>query len=108
MSSWYIFSSLGFYPVNPAQGVYSFGSPLFDKATIHLENGKEFRIQTINNSKENKYIQSIQLNGNEIHRNSILHSKIMKGGDLTFQMGKTPNKNLITDKDQLFLSSKSL
>jgi predicted alpha-1,2-mannosidase len=106
MSSWYIFSSLGFYPVNPAQGVYSFGSPLFDKATIHLENGKEFRIQTINNSKENKYIQSIQLNGNKIHRNSILHSEIMEGGDLTFQMGKSPNKNLITDKDQLFLSSK--
>jgi len=106
MSSWYIFSSLGFYPVNPAQGVYSFGSPIFDKATIHLENGKEFRIQTINNSKENKYIQSIQLNGNEIHRNSILHSEIMEGGDLIFQMGKIPNKNLIIDEDHLFLSSK--
>lgn len=106
MSSWYIFSSLGFYPVNPAQGVYSFGSPIFDKATIHLESGKEFIIEAINNSKENKYIQSIQLNGNEIHRNSILHSEIMEGGDLIFYMGNTPNKDFKIDKEQKFLSSK--
>lgn len=106
MSSWYIFSSLGFYPVNPAQGVYSFGSPIFDKATIHLENGKEFRVKTINNSKENKYIQSILLNGKEIHRNSILHSEIMDGGDLVFYMNDSPNKNFKIDKNQIYLSSK--
>lgn len=63
MSSWYIFSSLGFYPVNPAQGIYSFGSPLFDTATINLENNKIFIIKTRNNSNENIYIQSIELNG---------------------------------------------
>ena len=59
MSSRYIFSSFEFYPVNRAQGAYSFGSHIFDKAVIHLENGKEFRIQTINNANENRYIQSI-------------------------------------------------
>ena len=106
MSSWYIFSALGFYPVNPAQGVYSFGSPIFNKAIIHLENGKEFRIKTINNSKENKYIQSIQLNGNEIQRTSLLHSEIMIGGDLVFVMGKKPNKKFKIDRNQKFLSSK--
>jgi putative alpha-1,2-mannosidase len=62
ISSWYIFSSLGFYPVNPAQGVYAFGSPLFDEAIINLENGKKFVIKTINNSDDNTYIQSIKLN----------------------------------------------
>ncbi len=106
MSSWYIFSALGFYPVNPAQGVYSFGSPIFDKTIIHLENGKQFRIKTINNSKENKYIQSIHLNGNEIHRTYILHSEIMFGGDLVFVMGKHPNISFKMDDNQNYLSSR--
>ncbi len=106
MSSWYIFSALGFYPVNPAQGIYSFGSPIFDKAVIHLENGKEFRIKTINNAKENKYSQSIQLNGNDIHRTYLLHSELMAGGDLVFYMDKNPNKNYNKEGDKNFLSSK--
>jgi predicted alpha-1,2-mannosidase len=92
MSSWYVFSSLGFYPVNPAQGIYSFGSPLFESATINLENGKQFVVKTINNSDENKYIQSIELNGNKIERNYITHKEIAVGGKLIFTMGKFPNK----------------
>ncbi|PIA80241.1 alpha-mannosidase [Gaetbulibacter sp. 4G1] len=92
MSSWYIYSSLGFYPVNPAEGLYSFGSPMFDKATINLENGKRFKIETINNSKENKYIQSITLNGNKISRNHISHKEIMDGGTIIFTMGDSPKK----------------
>ena len=103
MSSWYIFSSLGFYPVNPAQGVYSFGSPIFDKATIKLENGKKFVIETINNNNENKYIQSIELNGNSITQNYILHKDLLAGGNLIFTMGKQPNKNV---KNAMALSSK--
>lgn len=95
MSSWYIFSALGFYPVNPAQGVYSFGSPIFDIATINLENGKTFRVETVNNSKENKYIQSVSLKGNDIHRTYLLHSEIMNGGELIFNMGEKPNKNIL-------------
>ena len=103
MSSWYIFSSLGFYPVNPSQGVYSFGSPLFDKATINLENGKKFVIQAINNNYENKFIQSVELNGKTIAQNYILHKDILEGGNLIFTMGKQPNKNV---KNTMALSSK--
>jgi len=94
MSSWYIFSSLGFYPVNPAEGLYQFSSPIFDKVTINLENGKQFKIETINNSKANKYIQSITLNGNEINRNYIEHKEIINGGTLTFTMSDSLNNSL--------------
>lgn len=92
MSSWYIFSSLGFYPVNPAQGIYAIGSPLFDEAVIHLENKKTFTIETINNSKENKYIQNIELNGEKINRYYITHKEIMQGGKIIFTMGSEPNR----------------
>ena len=94
MSSWYIFSSLGFYPVNPAQGIYSFGSPLFENATIHLENGSTFEVVAKNNSNYNKYIQSIELNGVLIERSYITHKEIMQGGKLIFTMGETPNKKV--------------
>ena len=93
MSSWYVFSALGFYPVNPAQGVYAFGSPIVDTATITLENGKTFTVNTINNNSENKYIQSTSLNGVLIERNYITHKEIMEGGKLEFIMGSTPHKN---------------
>ncbi|WP_418603165.1 GH92 family glycosyl hydrolase [Hwangdonia sp.] len=93
MSSWYIFSSLGFYPVNPAEGLYQFGSPLFEEATINLENGKQFKIETINNTETNKYVESITLNGKEINRNYITHKEIINGGTLVFKMNKTPNKH---------------
>ena len=93
MSSWYIFSSLGFYPVNPAQGIYSFGAPLHDKATIHLENGHSFTVSAENNSDTNKYIQSITLNGKKINQSYISHKTIMQGGELVFVMGDTPNKD---------------
>ena len=101
MSSWYIFSSLGFYPVNPAQGIYSFGSPIFDTATINLENNKIFVIKAKNNSNKNIYIQSIKLNGKKIDRNYIAHKEITQGGTLIFTMGKSPKKN----KNYMALSS---
>lgn len=103
MSSWYVFSSLGFYPVNPAQGVYAFGSPIIDAATLNLENGKIFTVEAINNSSDNMYIQTIELNGKIIERNYIEHSEIMDGGTLIFTMGKLPNKNV---KNAMALSSK--
>lgn len=93
MSSWYVLSSLGFYPVNPAQSIYSFGSPMFDAATINLENNKTFVIQTKNNSNTNIYIQSIALNGKKINRNYITHEEIMQGGTLIFTMGDAPKDN---------------
>ena len=102
MSSWYILSALGIYPVNPAQGIYSFGSPLYDGATIFLENGREFVIEVKNNSDKNKYIESISLNGEKIERSYITHKEIMDGGSIIFTMGDQPNKSL---KDTMALSS---
>jgi predicted alpha-1,2-mannosidase len=91
MSAWYIFSSLGFYPVFPANGAYVLGSPLFDKATINLQDGKHFTVEAINNSKDNIYIQHIELNGKNYDKSYILHSDIMSGGVLKIFMGNKPN-----------------
>jgi putative alpha-1,2-mannosidase len=82
---------MGMYPVNPANGVYVFGSPLFDKTTINVGKGKTFTIQTVNNSKDNIYIQSVTLNGKPYGKSFIRHEDLMKGGVLKFVMGKTPN-----------------
>ena len=94
MSSWYIFSAMGFYPVNPMGGVYVFGTPIFDKVTIPLENGRSFVIEANNLSSENKYIRSITLNGESIERTWISHHEIMAGGRLVFEMSYEPNKDL--------------
>jgi predicted alpha-1,2-mannosidase len=102
MSSWYVFSALGFYPVNPAQGIYAFGSPIIDAATLNLENGKKFTVKTKNNNPNNKYIQTIELNGTIIERNYIKHSEIINGGTLIFTMGNLPNKKV---KNVMALSS---
>ena len=92
MSAWYIFSALGFYPVNPASGTYILGSPVFPKATIALENGKTFVIRAINVSERNFYIQSVSLNGKPNIKTFIRHDDIMNGGELVFNMGPLPNK----------------
>lgn len=93
MSAWYVMSSMGFYPVNPSNGAYVFGSPLFDEACIHLPKGKKFTILANNNSEKNIYIQSVQLNGLDYTKSFITHKDILKGGTLRFEMGNTPNKN---------------
>ncbi|NTS41831.1 glycoside hydrolase family 92 protein [Flavisolibacter sp. BT320] len=94
MSAWYLFSALGFYPVAPASGEYSIGSPLVKSATIKLENGKLFSIEAKNQSKENVYVQAVTLNGLALKKPVLLHSELMKGGRLVFQMGAEPNKAL--------------
>jgi predicted alpha-1,2-mannosidase len=91
MSSWYIFSSMGFYPENPANGVYVLGSPLFDKATLQTGSGKEFTVEAIDNSAENIYIQSAELNGKPYLKSYILHQDILAGGILKIVMGNAPN-----------------
>jgi putative alpha-1,2-mannosidase len=91
MSAWYIFSSLGFYPVFPASETYVIGSPLFDKASINLDNGKKFTVEAINNSPANIYIQSLLLNGKRYNKTYILHRDIMNGGLLKIIMGSKPN-----------------
>ncbi len=90
MSSWYILSSLGFYPVNPASAQYMIGSPFFDKATIHYED-KDFEIIANNNSKENMYIQSAALNGEELDIPVLTHEQIVNGGKIEFEMGAEPS-----------------
>ncbi|MDX1701842.1 MAG: glycoside hydrolase family 92 protein, partial [Melioribacteraceae bacterium] len=90
MSAWYIFSAIGFYPVFPASQEYVIGSPLIDKATIELPNGKSFKVTAINNSSENIYVQKIELDGKEHKSNSISHGDILNGGELTFYMGSKP------------------
>ncbi len=93
MSSWYIFSALGFYPVKPSGGEYVIGSPLFDQAVIQLPGGKQFTILAENNSPENVYIRSVTLNGKPYDNVCINHGDIMKGGELKFTMGKQPNQS---------------
>ncbi|RAJ08478.1 putative alpha-1,2-mannosidase [Chitinophaga skermanii] len=91
MSSWYIMSSLGFYPVNPANGVYVIGSPLFDKASFKVQTGKTFVVETVNNSKENIYVQKIEWNGKPYTKSYIRHADILKGGTVKIYMGNKPN-----------------
>lgn len=98
MSAWYIFSALGFYPVNPVNGVFVFGSPLADDVSIRLHNGKQFRIKAINNSAKNSYIQAVELDGKPYSKSYITYRDIMKGGTLTYQMGNKPNKTFGADK----------
>ena len=92
MSAWYIFSSIGFYPVFPANGDYILGSPLFDKVTIDLSPGRQFILEAVNNGPENIYIQSVEWNGKKIDQSWMAHRDLMKGGRLRLMMGKEPNK----------------
>ena len=92
LSSWYVFSALGFYPVTPGLAVYAIGSPLFGFASIDVGDNKTFTIKTTNNSKENKYIQSATLNGKTLSRTWISHKEIISGGILELEMGPEPNK----------------
>ncbi len=99
MSAWYVFSSLGFYPMNPASGQYELGSPLFEKATISISESAKFVIIAKNNSPVNKYVQSVALNGESLQRTFIKHEEIMSGGILAFEMGPEPNKDWATGND---------
>ena len=91
MSAWYLFSSIGFYPVFTATGQYVIGSPVFDKSTINLDNGKTFTVEAINNSAKNIYIQHVELNGKPHPYSYINHSDVISGGVLKITMGDTPN-----------------
>lgn len=88
MSAWYIFSAMGFYPVCPGSPQYSLGSPLIKSATINLENGKQFIIQTVNQSDENVHVEKVELNGRPLDQLYLLHEEIMAGGRLVYYMGK--------------------
>jgi predicted alpha-1,2-mannosidase len=90
MSAWYIFSSLGFYPVTPGSPEYSIGSPLVKKAVVHLENGKKLIINTENQSAENVYVAEVLWNGKPVHGWVLSHHDLAKGGELFFKMSPAP------------------
>ena len=93
LASWFVFAALGFYPVNAATGVYIIGSPIVNRAAIRNPGtNKNFTIVAENNSHENVYIQSAELNGKNWNRSWITHAQIVAGGDLHFRMGSKPNK----------------
>lgn len=93
MSAWHVMSALGFYQVNPSNGVFVFGSPSFGKATINLPGGKSFTVEALGNSPKNVYIKSAKLNGRAYTKAYITYDDIMRGGKLTFVMSSKPNKS---------------
>jgi len=99
MSAWYILSSMGFYPVTPGTPTYNIGTPIFDKVTINLENGKQFIVEAKNVSDKNYYIQSVKLNGKPYTKSWFEHSDIVDGGEFVFEMGTIPNNEWGSDKE---------
>ena len=91
MSAWFLFSTLGFYPVSPASDQYQLGSPAIKSAVLKLENGKTLKIEAINQSDKNVYVQKVLINGKEINRNYITHTEIMSGGKIIFMMSDKAN-----------------
>jgi predicted alpha-1,2-mannosidase len=92
MSSWYVFSAMGFYPVCPGQPDYEIGSPIFDKVTLNVGGGRTFIIEARNVSDKNKYIQSATLNGQTLDKPWFSHEDLIKGGRLIYRMGSRPNE----------------
>lgn len=92
MSAWYVFSAMGFYPVDPVSGKYEIGTPLYPEMKMHLANGKTFTILAPAVSKENIYIQSVKLDGKPYDKSYITHEQIMNGSIFEFEMGNKPGK----------------
>ncbi len=91
MSAWYVFSALGFYPVNPASGIYEIGTPTFRSAKIHLDNGKTFTMSAPQVSDRNIYIKSVKVNGQPYNKSYITHSQILDGATVEFEMTGDPS-----------------
>lgn len=100
-SAWYVFSALGFYPVCPGTDQYVMGAPLFKKATLQFENGRNLVIEAPENSDNNKYIESMTLNGNSYTKNYLRHDDLLKGGVIDIKMSNFPNFEKGTQKSDL-------
>ena len=99
LSAWYIFSTLGFYPVCPGSNRYDIGSPCVDEACIRFENGKKFTVKVESSGKkENVYIKSVTLNGKTWNHPWITHQDIINGGEMIFVMSNKPNKKWGVEK----------
>lgn len=92
MSAWYIFSALGFYPVNPASGEYVIGTPMLEEAVIQLSGGKQFIVKAPRKKKSDIYIRSMKLNGKKYTKTFITHQDLINGGTLEFVMSAKPNR----------------
>ena len=90
-SAWYVFSAMGFYPVCPGSNQYVLGVPYFDKLTLHLENGKQLTVTAKGNSDDTRYVNAMTLNGETYNHNFLTHDAVMNGGNIVFDMSKTPN-----------------
>jgi predicted alpha-1,2-mannosidase len=101
MSAFVVFSMMGFYPVTPGIPTYDIGSPVFEKTTIHLKNGKDLVIIAHNTSRDNKYVQSVRLNGKTLDQVWFRHADIANGGTLELTMGNAPNTTLGTAASSL-------
>jgi predicted alpha-1,2-mannosidase len=101
MSAFVVFSMMGFYPVTPGIPTYDIGSPVFEKTTIHLKNGKDFVIVAHDTSHDNKYVESVRLNGTPLNQVWFRHTDIAGGGTLDLTMGDTPNTSLGTAAESL-------
>lgn len=107
-SAWYVFSALGFYPVCPGSNEYVLGAPLFKKAIVHLENGKDIHIEAPNNSSSNIYIKDMKVNGEEYTKNYLKHDALMNGAVISIEMDNTPNKARgVSDDDTPYSFSKN-
>ena len=107
-SAWYVFSALGFYPVCPGTTDYLIGSPLFDKATLALPQGKTFTITAHNNGPQHPYIRGASLNGQNFDRVFLSHEQLTAGGDVVFEMSSTPNNKWATARASRPASAMSL
>jgi len=92
-SAWYVFSALGFYPVCPGTDEYILSAPLFKKATVTLENGKQVVVNAPNNTKETRYVNTMKVNGTEYSKNYLTHDLLMKGAKIDYGMSTVANKN---------------
>jgi predicted alpha-1,2-mannosidase len=101
MSAFVVFSMMGFYPVTPGIPVYDIGSPVFEKVTIHLRSGKDFVLVAHHASRDNKYVESVRLNGKALEQVWFRHAEIANGGMLELTMGDTPNRLLGTAASSL-------
>ena len=108
-SAWYVFSALGFYPVCPGSGEYALGAPLFKKAILHLENGKDVVISAPDNSYNNRYVERMDINGIENDLNFITHQQLTTGTSIIFNMADKPNKKRgISDSSSPYSFSKEV
>ena len=100
-SAWYVFSALGFYPVCPGTDEYILGAPLFKKATLHFENGKNLVITAPDNSDTNRYVDEMHVNGTVYTKNYLKHNELLQGGVIDFKMTDRPNMQRGTQESDL-------